>query len=286
MSAQDDSESLIRDWPSWWQPRRLAAVAVDLPEGVTPPGTRGRILRAALGLYSGYGFHGTSIRQIASQVGINPATLYAHYPSKEQILAELVLVGHQELHDRLRRALAGGRRDPAARLAALVREHAMIHADYPLLARGREHRTARAVRRHAAAALDLRARCRGFLADVLDDGARSGEFHLVDPSPDGHRDRRTRHAGGALVRARIAATRREQVADTYVQLALRMVGAITSRSGGRDGMDTPSRPTTSTCRAGRCGRVLRRRATRPVLAVHGITANAMCWQAVARALPD
>ena len=117
-----------------WQPRRLAAVAVELPEGVAPPGTRGRILRAALGLYSEYGFHGTSIRQIASQVGINPATLYAHYPSKERILAELVLLGHQELHARLRSAVACAGRDPAARLAALVREHALIHADFPLLA--------------------------------------------------------------------------------------------------------------------------------------------------------
>ena len=80
-----------------WQPRRLAAVEVELPGGVTPPGTRGRILRAALGLFSELGFHGTSIRQIASGVGINPATLYAHYPSKEHILAELVLLGHQEL---------------------------------------------------------------------------------------------------------------------------------------------------------------------------------------------
>jgi AcrR family transcriptional regulator len=58
-----------------WQPRRLHAVTADLPQAVTPPGTRGRILYAALRLFSEYGFHGASVRQIAAEVGINPATL-------------------------------------------------------------------------------------------------------------------------------------------------------------------------------------------------------------------
>lgn len=206
-----------------WQPRRLAAVAVELPEGVTPPGTRGKILRAALGLYSEYGFHGTSIRQIASQVGINPATLYAHYPSKERILAELVLLGHQELYDRLRVAVAEADCDPAARLAALVREHAMIHADYPLLAVVANTELHVLSAENAAAALELRALSRGFLADVLAEGARSGEFDLVDAGL-------TAIAIGGLGMqvahwfAPGLPTTRQQVADTYVQLALRMVG--------------------------------------------------------------
>lgn len=91
-----------RDPAAGWQPRRLAAVAVELPDGVTPPGTRGEILHAALALYSEYGFHGTSVRQIAGKVGINPATLYAHYPSKEHLLAELVLLVTGTRHNRLR----------------------------------------------------------------------------------------------------------------------------------------------------------------------------------------
>jgi AcrR family transcriptional regulator len=206
-----------------WQPRRLAAVAAELPEGMTPPGTRGRILRAALALYSEYGFHGTSIRQIASQVGINPATLYAHYPSKEQILAELVLLGHQELYDRLCDALAAADSDPATRLAALVREHALIHTDYPLLALVANTELHALSAGKAAAALELRARCRGFLADVLADGARSGHFRLVDPTL-------TAIAIGGLS-MQIAhwfapgiPYTRDQVADAYVQLALRMAG--------------------------------------------------------------
>src|ERR1039458_10344461 len=97
--------------------------------------TRGRILHAALALFSEYGFYGTSIRQIAAPVEINPATLYAHYPSKEHILAELVLIGHQELYTRLEEALAKAGADPASRLAALLQEPSLVHAQDPLRAR-------------------------------------------------------------------------------------------------------------------------------------------------------
>jgi AcrR family transcriptional regulator len=207
-----------------WEPRRLAAVAPELPAGATPPGTRGRILRAALGLYSEYGFHATSIRQIAGQVGINPATLYAHYPSKEQILADLVLLGHQELYDRLCRALASA--GPAApdRLAALVREHALIHTDYPLLAVVANTELHVLSAENAAAALELRARCRRFLVDVLADGARSGQFRLVDSTL-------TAVAIGGLgmqIAHWFAPGLRytpDQIAAAYVTLALRMAGA-------------------------------------------------------------
>jgi AcrR family transcriptional regulator len=210
-----------------WEPRRLAAVAPELPPGAAPPGTRGRILRAALALYSEYGFHGTSIRQIASQVDINPATLYAHYPSKEQILADLVLVGHQELYDRLCRAQASAGPAAPARLAALVREHALIHTDYPLLAVVANAELHVLSAENAAAALELRARCRRFLADVLADGARSGEFRLVEPTLTaiaiGGLSMQIAHWFAPGIRYTP-----DQVAAVYVRLALRMAGHTTA----------------------------------------------------------
>ncbi len=163
-----------------WQPRRLAAVEATLPDGVTPPGTRGGILHAALGLFAECGFHGASIRDIATRVGINSATLYAHYPSKEHVLAELVRLGHEELHARLTRALRLAGTDPAVRLAALAREHALVHTDYPLLAvvaNGELHALSPA---HAAPALAIRARSRQLLLDVLDDGVTAGRFAVAD----------------------------------------------------------------------------------------------------------
>jgi AcrR family transcriptional regulator len=206
------------------QPRRLAAVAVELPDGVTPPGTRGSILRAALGLFSEFGFHGTSVRHIAAAVGINPATLYVHYRSKEKVLAELVLVGHQALHDRLTSALARSGATATGQLAALVREHALIHCDYPLLAVVANTELHALSAEIAGPALELRARCGDLLLTVLTDGAASGEFELSDPVLTA-----IAIAGHGMHIAHWFTPGdpydREQVADGYVQLALRMAGA-------------------------------------------------------------
>ncbi|WP_117212188.1 hypothetical protein [Allorhizocola rhizosphaerae] len=45
-----------------WEPRRLIAVRPELPDGITPPGIRGRILRVA----SWFGPDQTYIREQAA----------------------------------------------------------------------------------------------------------------------------------------------------------------------------------------------------------------------------
>jgi AcrR family transcriptional regulator len=207
-----------------WHPRRLEAVKAELPAGVTPPGTRSHILHAALRLFSEYGFHGASVRQIAAEVGINPATLYAHYASKEHILAELVLVGHRELDRRLRSALASAPPDPTAQLGALVREHALIHCDYPLLALVANTELHALTAEGAAPALELRAACRSLLASVLAAGSASGAFNLIDP------DLTAIAIGGLGMHvaqwfAPGGPVTPDQVGQAYAQLALRMAGA-------------------------------------------------------------
>ncbi|CCH31284.1 TetR/AcrR family transcriptional regulator [Actinosynnema sp. NPDC047251] len=165
-----------------WQPRRVAAVAAELPEGVTPAGTRGRILKAALALYAETGFHGTSIRRLADRVGINSATLYSHYPSKEHVLAELVLIGHRELHTRLTDALRRCEADPAAQLAALVRAHVLAHARYPLLAAVTNSELHALAPAQLAPSLELREACRRLMHDVMAQGVADGTFSVPDPT--------------------------------------------------------------------------------------------------------
>jgi AcrR family transcriptional regulator len=208
-----------------WDPRRVAAMPAVLPEGTTPPGTRGRILLAALTLFAETGFHGTSIRAIASAVGINSATLYAHYPSKEQVLADLVLVGHQELHDRLTEAAGSvpDDADPVERLSALLRAHVLLHTDYPLLATVINNELHALAPEVAAPALELRADCRRLLIDELERGLKDGAFQTPDPLL----------AATAIGSMNMQVARwfgpdqpydRDHVADAYVRFALRIVG--------------------------------------------------------------
>ena len=63
--------------------------------------TRERILDAALDLFIAQGFDGTSLRQIAAQLGVTKAALYYHFTSKDDILMAL----HLRLHELGRDAL-------------------------------------------------------------------------------------------------------------------------------------------------------------------------------------
>lgn len=204
--------------------RRLTAVAVVLPEGVTPPGTRGKILEAALSVFAGSGFAGGSIRQIAAAVGINSATMYAHYPSKGHVLAELVSIGHQELLTRLTDALAAAADNAPEQLTALVRAHVLVHADYPLLAVITNDELHALPPELAAPALRLRADCRKMLLDVLERGVKDGDFSVPHPHL-------AANAIGAMG-LRVAywydpdqSYHRQQVADAYAEFAVRLATA-------------------------------------------------------------
>jgi AcrR family transcriptional regulator len=206
-----------------WDPRRLNAVNARLPEGVAPPGTSGRILLSALRLFAGCGFHGTSIRDIAADAGINSATLYAHYPSKAQILAALVRIGHEELHQRMQQALIDAGSEPADQLAALVRSQVLAHTDFPLLALVANQELHALTAEQAAPALALRNQSRDLALRVLRRGVQHGVFTVDDITL----------AATAIGSMGIRVANwfgpdqpyiREQVADAFAGFALRIVG--------------------------------------------------------------
>lgn len=62
---------------------------------------REEILAASLRLFGERGVHGVSTRQIAEAVGISQPTLYAYFPSKDHIAAELSARAFAELERRL-----------------------------------------------------------------------------------------------------------------------------------------------------------------------------------------
>lgn len=52
-------------------------------------GTKGKILKVASTLFSEHGYKGTSVRSIASEVGIKQSALYNHFENKEEIFLEV-----------------------------------------------------------------------------------------------------------------------------------------------------------------------------------------------------
>jgi AcrR family transcriptional regulator len=87
--AIGELESILGEEPN------IAPLIETPPQVDAKSDTRQRILDVALDLFTEQGYDGTSLRQIAEQLGVTKAALYYHFESKEDILMAL----HMRLHD-------------------------------------------------------------------------------------------------------------------------------------------------------------------------------------------
>ena len=86
------------------------------------PTRREQILATAAELFAARGFHGVSVAELGAACGISGPALYKHFPSKQAMLAEmLVSISEQLLEVGREKAEAAG--DPAAAVRALVDWH-------------------------------------------------------------------------------------------------------------------------------------------------------------------
>ena len=204
--------------------RRLQAERPKLPPGVSSSGKRGMILDAALRLVAERGYAGTSIRDIAAAADVQSATLYAHFPSKEHVLAELIRIGHEEHYRSCGEALLESGADPSAQLRTLVRAHVRMHADYPMLAVVANTELHALSTELGAATFELRRQSVRLFEDVVRRGVERGVFHVphswLAAAAIGAIGMRVAHwfTPGFELDA-------EGVADVYATFALRIVGA-------------------------------------------------------------
>jgi AcrR family transcriptional regulator len=84
------------------------------------------VLRAALEEFLEIGYHGATMRGIASRCGLSVPGLYHHYASKQHMLLEILDLTMTELLERAGAARAQGR-DPVERFSLLVEHLALFH---------------------------------------------------------------------------------------------------------------------------------------------------------------
>ncbi len=156
--------------------RRLASATIALPSDVTPTGPKAGILNVALQLFAEKGYAGASIRDIASASNLKPASIYAHYASKEQMLAQLLNIGHKEHSQYVHRAVAQGGSDAKSQLCAYVSGHVRFHAEFPMLALLVNHELHALSAEEAAPALKLREQATALLMGIIRQGQDSGTF--------------------------------------------------------------------------------------------------------------
>ncbi|MCQ4158330.1 TetR/AcrR family transcriptional regulator [Roseomonas sp. GC11] len=149
------------------------------------PGSDGRrtaaLIRAAgLALIHRHGYEAMSLRQLAAEVGLQPASLYNHFPTKQALLHGLIHDHMEALLSSTAAALSAAAPDPLSRLRAFIAHHLLYHlekkpevfiANFEL--RALEGENLRAI-------LALRRRYEMLLTDILEAGMAAGVLRPGD----------------------------------------------------------------------------------------------------------
>jgi len=186
-------------------------------------------LRGALEAFREHGYHGTSVRDVARRVGVTVPALYYHHQSKQGMLVALLELGIREVLDRARLADTEGG-DRVLQRFANVTECVVLHMT---------HRVGMAVlhselrylepanrRRYAALRKELEDRLLG----ILDDGVAEGLFDVTH-LPDTNRALLGMWQSVAGWYHEDGPLSPEEIADRYVEISLRTVGARVRPSG-------------------------------------------------------
>ncbi|GGF98619.1 TetR family transcriptional regulator [Rhodococcoides trifolii] len=151
----------------------------QLPRQARTLQRRNDIAASAAAIFARDGYPNVGMRDIADAVGIKGASLYHHFPSKEDILFAICLTVTREPADETLPLLdAPG--TPTERLSSLVRAH-LVH-----LNRRRVeyvvglHELASLTAEHRDVIEDYRRQYQRRVRDVINAGIRSGEFTVPD----------------------------------------------------------------------------------------------------------
>jgi AcrR family transcriptional regulator len=187
-----------------------------------PKSTSDVIVETGLELFSKIGYDGTSMRQIASLVGIQAASLYNHYASKEELLWSIVEDALGRIRGYQRKAFTE-EATTVDRLRAFVRLHVQFHAEHSQMARVVNNNIESLSPAHYSITTQRREEFEHGLRQVLQFGCDDGIFRVRD----------VRLTSYAIIDTGIGISnwyrpdgpnRLSEIVDTYEEMALRIVG--------------------------------------------------------------
>ena len=155
------------------------AAAARLIEGRRFPEGYRRILLAAVEAFSERGFHGTTTRDIAAQVGMSPAALYVHFGSKEDVLYRIA-TSALDLTVDVASAAANRTAGPSDRLRALVLALTAWHARHSAVARVVLYQLDALTPDHLAEVTRKQGEVDRIVRQVIADGVSAGDFDVTD----------------------------------------------------------------------------------------------------------
>jgi AcrR family transcriptional regulator len=137
--------------------------------------SRDAIFEATIQLFSERGYSSTSMRDIASAVGLLPGSLYVHISSKEELLADIVETGIDRFMGACKEAI-DSEESPAARMRAVIHAHMALIAEDAEHVRVALHQWKYLTGARRAQIMDKRREYEELFKAVVADGVAKGEF--------------------------------------------------------------------------------------------------------------
>jgi len=139
-----------------------------------------RLLTSAVRCFAANGYHATTTRDIAGGVGLSPAALYVHFPSKELVLFEIMRAGHERALDCIKDPAIEAADGPADRLAAMVCRYTAWHARHHVAARVCQYELAGLTLEHYDEIVQIRHLTNDVFRDAVERGIADGSFAPAD----------------------------------------------------------------------------------------------------------
>ena len=190
--------------------------------------TAAALREAAVELIARHGYEAVTTRQIAAAVGVQAAALYRYFPTKEDLLFDLMR-RHMEALITSWEERRPGDADPVARLSAFVDNHIRFHVAKRHSTHVNNMELRSLSKERLSQILRLRNAYEKELRIILRDGAESGTLAVDDVGL-------TAMAIIQMITGVIVWFRPderlsvEQVAETYHRMTMRLVGAATEES--------------------------------------------------------
>jgi len=147
--------------------------------GAPVPESSRRMIEAAIDAFADRGYHATTTRDIATRVGLSPAALYVHFPSKQALLAQISLLGHEAAVQLVDNSMTGID-DPLGRLQAVIHAFAAWHAEHHLVARVVQAELSALADDDRRAVIALRQQIERQVQRQLEAGVAAGQMEVDD----------------------------------------------------------------------------------------------------------
>jgi AcrR family transcriptional regulator len=139
---------------------------------------KNEIIDGAMKLFAQYGYHSTSLNDVASKIGVTKATLYYYFRSKDEIMRAIL----EKSMNRMDKALDLDKADlsPREKLRQFIQYHIIFGSDGAELAKITFDQMSAFPKRMRNALKSREKKVDAFLQGILEEGIKDGSFAIDD----------------------------------------------------------------------------------------------------------